>query len=78
MKCIGQFISNAFFYGKGLYVLAVLAYATVGTDVGTGDFRSYWGFCTCGHAHVRSHLFPGMDCRILHTLPTSVKLLVVY
>jgi len=27
-------------------------------------FQSCWGFCTCGHAHVRSHVSPGMDCYI--------------
>ena len=33
------------------------------SDVGTGDFSPELGILhVCGHAHVRSHESPGMDC----------------
>ena len=36
---------------------------TVNSDVGTGDLLLVRGILhVCGHAHVRSHLSPGMDC----------------
>ena len=35
---------------------------TVNNDVGTGDFSLVLGILhACGHAHVRSHVSPGMD-----------------
>ena len=35
---------------------------TVGNDVGTGDFSLVLGVLhVCGHAHVRSHVSPGMS-----------------
>ena len=42
---------------------------TVDTDVGTGEFSLVLGTLdVCGHAHVRSHVSPGMDCSLLTLL----------
>ena len=36
---------------------------TVDSDVGTGDFSLVLGILRmCGHAHVQSHVSPGMEC----------------
>ena len=36
---------------------------TVDSDIGMGDFSLVLGILhMCGHAHVRSHVSPGMDC----------------
>ena len=39
----------------------------VDSAVGTGDFRSCRRFCTCGDAHVRSHVSTGMGWMIIPT-----------
>ena len=36
---------------------------TIYSDVGTGNFSLVLGILhVCGHAHVRSHVSPGMGC----------------
>ena len=41
---------------------------TVDIDVGTGDFSPALEILhVCGHAHVRSDMFPGMDCNRFNT-----------
>ena len=42
---------------------------TVDIDVGTGDFSLLLGTLqVCGHAHMRSHVSPSMDCKRLFPL----------
>ena len=46
---------------------------TVDSDVGTGDFLLVLGLLhVCGYAHVRSHVFPGIDCVYNHVLFESL------
>ena len=41
---------------------------TFDSDVGMGDFSLVWGggLHVCRHAHVRSHVSPGMNCVTVH------------
>ena len=43
--------------------LSGMCNCTVDSDLDTDDFSLVLGTLhVCGHAHVRSHLSPGMDC----------------
>ena len=45
------------------------------SDIGTGDFSPVLGILhVCRHAHVRSHVSPGMECLYLNTWANKTQI----
>ena len=63
LKHFKRLISATVTWNCGDEVLFDMCDCTVDADVGTGDFSFVLGILhVCAHAHVRSHVFPGMEC----------------